>query len=136
MTHTRLWLAASILAGIILVIFFLSVPHTRDIPQAATTSEATPVPTKVSVHDVYKKGTHTLTGTVQAPNPCTTLSATATTVVAASTSSILVTISMPEDAGICLQQITQLPFSTTVAAPANVPVSVTVNGTEADVTHI
>lgn len=133
----RLWVAATIIAGIILTGFVLSVPHTRDISQQERTLDATTTEPKVSLRDVFKKGTHTLTGSIEAPNPCTVLSATASIVgTSSSTQSILVAISMPKDTGICIQQVTNLPFSTTLVAPANMPLTVTVNGNPATLTAL
>ncbi len=137
MTHTRLWVAATIIAGIILVGFILSVPHTRDISSQARLEEATTTVPDVSLRDVFKKGVHTLTGSIDAPNPCTTLSAAASLVgSASSTQSILVALSMPVDTGTCLQQVTSLTFSTTIVAPAHMPLTATVNGSPATVTAL
>ena len=61
MNHKRLWIAAAIIALVIVGGFVLSVPHTRDIghPAAAQTAAAS-VPA-VTLHDVYTKGVHTIT---------------------------------------------------------------------------
>jgi hypothetical protein len=134
MMHTRLWIVSAIIAAIILILFVLSVPHTRDIPQPAPLAEATAPAPEVTLRDVFKKGTHTITGSVQAPTPCTTLSAEASLAGdASSTSAIVIAITMPKDTGICIQQIADLPFSVTVEAPEGVPVQVSVNGAAATV---
>jgi hypothetical protein len=136
MTHTRLWIAATIIAALIVGGFILSVPHTHDVAEPQDTAATTIVPV-VKVHDVYRKGTHTITGTVQAPNPCTTLAANAAlTGDASSTQAIELTLTMPEDTGICVQQIVSLPFSATIAGPMNAPIRASVNGTPASVTSI
>lgn len=136
MTHTRLWVAATIIAGIIAVGFIVSVPHTRDIPAERQSLAAASTTPAVSLRDSYRKGVHTLSGSVDAPNPCTSLTASATLAGTTTDGSILLSISMPEDTGICLQTITPLSFSTTIAAGANIPVSVTVNGAPASVTPL
>jgi hypothetical protein len=137
MTHTRLWLVATIIAGIILVGFVLTVPHTRDIGELSAPSNATTTVPNVAIRDTYRKGVHTITGTVEAPNLCTSLSAIATFLNASSSSeSILVALTLPEDTGVCLQQVVHLSFSTTAAAPANVPITATVNGVTATVTAL
>jgi hypothetical protein len=137
MTHTRLWIAATIIAAIILGGFILSVPHTHDVMQPEGTGAAPVTTPIVKVHDVYRKGTHTLTGTIEAPNPCTTLSANAAlTGDASSTQAIAIMLTMPEDTGICVQQAVSLSFSATVAAPAETPITASVNGVPATVTSI
>src|SRR6185369_11548792 len=126
-----------IIAVIILGGFILSVPHTRDVQEPQGNGSATAPTPIVKVHDVYRKGTHTITGTVQAPNPCTTLSTNAAlSGDASSTQSIALTLTMPEDTGICVQQAVSLSFSATIAAPADTPISASVNGVPATVTKI
>jgi hypothetical protein len=131
MTHTRLWLSATIIACIILAGFALSVPRARDgaLPPIAPTKEEV-VPT-VSVHDVFKKGVHTITGSLNAPNACTSAQADASLV----DGGILVSISMPTDSGVCLQEETTVTFSTTITAPTNQPIQATVNGIAATTTE-
>jgi len=74
------------------------------------------------------KGVHTITGSLVAQNACTTVLAEATLVGdASSTQNILVAISMPKDSGICLQKETTLKFSTTITAPARLPIVLQVN---------
>lgn len=136
MTHTRLGLVATIIAGIILVGFVISVPHTRDSADLleSTTEVIATVP-EVTVRDVYRKGTHTITGSLQVPNPCSVIETQATLEGADSdTKSILVAITIPKDTGICLQEPVTLPFSVTIPAPTNLPIQVTVNGITATVT--
>jgi len=136
MNHTRLWAAAAIIAAVLFLGFALSVPHTRDVAEAPTTAETTNVPS-VSLRDVFKKGTHTITGSIKAPNACTVVTATATAVGnASSTERIHIDISMAEDQGVCLQLPTTENFSTTIAAPANLPLRATVNGEEATTTML
>lgn len=132
MTHTRLWIAATIIAVIILASFVLSVPRTGDVPLPEGGAEATTTVPVVTLHDAYRKGTHTISGSIEAPNPCTSLEATATLQGTASTSeSILVSFSMPKDTGVCVQQAVNLPFSITIAAPDDLPITATVNGVPA-----
>ncbi|MDE1919301.1 MAG: hypothetical protein KGH56_01235 [Patescibacteria group bacterium] len=127
MKHMRLGAAASIIALVILVGFVLSVPHAREVaaPQEQKSEASTPT---VILRDTFKKGVHTISGSVEAPNACTSAGATASVAGASTTPSILVAISLPVDTGFCLQAPTQVSFQTTVAAPARLPISVTVNG--------
>jgi hypothetical protein len=89
----------------------------------------------VVVRDVFKKSVHTLTGSIEMPNACTTLSVEASVQGNASTTEyILIAISMPDDAGICLQLPTNRDFNTTLSASADLPIIVTVNGAPATTT--
>ncbi len=134
MSHMRLWISAAIIAIVLFAGFALSVPHTSDVVQAPANTEIKNVPS-VTLHDVFKKGTHTITGSIEAPNACTEIIATAVAVGdASSTESIRVDISMAKDEGICLQLPTSKDFSATVVAPAHLPLSATVNNEEATTT--
>ncbi len=138
MRHTRLWIVASILAILIVADFIFSVPHTKDIPveNAALPTAPTSQPV-VSVQDVYRRGVHTISGSITVATPCTEVSAAASlTGTASTTQTILVAITAPEDTGICLQQKTIVPFSTTLSAPAQLPLVVTVNGETASTTSL
>ncbi len=129
MSHTRLWVAASIIALVVIGGFVLSVPHTRDVPKTpALQSADTGVPS-VSVRDLFKKGVHTITGSLLAPNACATVSAQASLQGdASSTTGILIDLMMPNDSGVCLQVPTRVTFEASVSAPASLPITVMVNG--------
>ena len=89
----------------------------------------------VVLNNAFKKGLHTISGSIEAPNACSLVSASATVVENASgTQSILVAISLQKDEGICLQVPTRINFKTTISAPANLPITATVNGFPADIT--
>lgn len=137
MNHTRLWAASAIIALFVIISFALSVPHTRDIALTSTSQtnkESTPL---VALHDSFKKGVHTITGSIEAPNACTAVTARATFLNASSSeANIHISLSMPEDTGVCLQIPTLVSFSTTVSAPANIPLTATVNGSIATTTSL
>jgi hypothetical protein len=137
MNHKRLWLAAGIIALVIVIGFAFSVPHTtRDIVQKAEPAPIVSPPT-VTLKDVYKKGTHTITGSLQAPNACTSATATAMLEGSASSSeSIRIALTLSSDPGVCLELPTTLKFSTTLAAPAGLPIAVTVDGVVASTTGL
>jgi len=132
MKYSRLWISAAIVMIVVLISFALSVPHTYDGIQSSETIASVVVPS-VTLRDTFKKGLHTITGSVEAPDACTTISAEASHH-ASSTESILVSISMPENTGICLEVPTVLRFSTTIDAPAEVPIVVQINGVLASTT--
>lgn len=135
MSQKRLLVVATIIASVILVGFVLSVPHTRDLPVESLALKASPVIPEVALRDVYRKGVHTITGSIEVPDACTAVSAQASRIGdASSTESILVEISMPEDSGICLERSTEARFSATVTAPAGLPMTATVNGVAATTT--
>lgn len=130
MNQKRLLIAAGIIALIIIVSFMTSVPYTRDILlEPITQKEVASVPT-VTLQDVFKKGTHTITGSVEAPNACAMLTATASLIGDASTTGNIVQVAlvMPTNTGVCLQLSTRIPFSTTITAPAQIQITATVNG--------
>jgi len=131
MTHTRLWIVATIIASIILAGFALSVPRARDgvLPSKVLTEEG--IIPAVSVHDVFRKGVHTITGSLKASNACTGAQAEASIV----NGGILVNITMPIDSSVCLQEETIVTFSTTITAPSNQPIQTTVNGIVATTTE-
>ena len=134
MRHSRLWVAAAIIAFVVLAGFILSVPHTRDINTAPSQDVAASVPV-VALHDSFKKGLHTITGSIQAPDACATVAAQASpSGDASSTTGILLELSLPEDSGVCLQVPTRVTFTATVSAPANLPITATVNGVAATTT--
>ncbi|MDP2655250.1 MAG: hypothetical protein Q8P17_01680 [bacterium] len=137
MNRMRLWVSAAIIAFVILVVFALSVPHTRDVKVDVELPLDTENVPSVVLRDSFKKGIHTISGSFEAPNACTSVNASATLVGdVSSKESILVTISMPSDSGVCLQAPTRTSFQTTVSAPANLPISVTVNGFLASTTSL
>lgn len=136
MNHTRLWIAATIIAVFVIVGFILSVPHTRDVAETKAPAAASSTPA-VTLHDAYKKGVHAVTGSLMAPNACATISTeTALQGDPSSSQTIVVAIAMPRDSGVCLQVPTRISFQTTVEAPANLPFVVTVNGAQATTTMI
>lgn len=136
MNYTRLWTAATIIALIVVVGFVLSVPHTNEVSrQPELEKTAVPRVPTITLHDVFKKGVHTITGSITTPNACTTVIANATVVGSAtSTQKILLAISAPVDTGICLQEPTRIKFSATANASAGALIQATVNGVTASTT--
>ena len=132
MNTKRLYLAAAIIAGALVLGFLLSVPRVRDGEVMLPSTEGETIPSVV-LRDVYKKGTHTISGAVTAPNACASLDAKAVTT-GDPASAIVVEFTLTEAGGICLQVPTALKFSTTVTAPEGLPVSATVNGVAATTT--
>ncbi len=137
MSHARLWVASAIIACIVLIGFILSVPHTRDVTETSL-APASNIPPEVIVHDSFKKGIHTITGTVAVPNACASVNADAHIsegMEASSTSNILIALTIADDAGICLQLPAQASFKATVStSTARLPLVVTVNGLVATTT--
>ena len=135
MTHRRLWIAAAIIALVVIGSFILFVPHVREVAQAPTLdTPAQPVP-PVTLKDVFKKGVHTISGAVETPNACATLVAEATSTVSASGENrIQIVLKIFPDMGVCLQLPAIKNFSTTIAAPAHTPITVMVNGAAATTT--
>ncbi len=136
MSQKRLWIAATIIALIIILGFVFSVPRTGDISRAPEESIAKVVVVpSVTLHDAFKKGTHTITGSLLAPNACANVAAHASLAGnASSTQGILVAITLVTDTNVCLQLPTRINFSTTIVAPAHLPLSAIVNGSVATTT--
>ncbi len=135
MKYSRLWLSAGIIAFVLVIGFVLSVPHTRDVGKVAQGENAITSVSEVTLHDSYKKGVHTISGSLMVPNACTSVAAEASLAGDPSApSGILVALSVPEDAGICLQVPMSTNFTVTIAAPAHLPISATVNGVVATTT--
>ena len=126
----RLWVVAVVIVILIAAWFALSVPHTRGVyAPVAMRMLATSTEPVVMLRDTYHKGVHTLSGTLEAPDACTFTTATATLVGASSSAeSIALTILMPLDTGVCLQEAQQTTFSAMLTAPPGLPITTTVNG--------
>lgn len=136
MNSMRLWISAAIIALVIFASFALSVPRTRDSEkESLLSSNVSTSSPNVILRDSFKKGLHTITGSIEAPNVCASVSVSAVvTKSASSTESIAVAILMHKDSGICLQVPARINFQTTVSAPANLPIIVTVDGSFATTT--
>lgn len=135
MNRMRLGVSAAIIASAILATFALSVPHTRDVAKESPLPVAPTSTPVVAMRDSFKKGLHTISGSVEVPNVCSTVSVSATTSGnASSTGNILVAILIRPDSGICLQVPTKASFQTTILAPAHMPITLTVNGSPATTT--
>lgn len=134
MSHRRLWVAAAIIAAFVVVSFLFSVPRAGDVPLESTllTKEVASVPS-VALHDAFRKGTHTITGTVEAPDACSSISAEALLVGGAT---IQVVITLVPDEGVCLELPTRMNFSAMIDAPEGLPLSATVNGAPAETTPL
>ncbi len=128
----RLWTAAAIIIFFLVIGFILSAPSARDgvLPPSSSPPVATSTPV-VTLRDSFKKGTHTISGSLEAPDACMSATAEASLTGASSSPVIAVAIDMPPDSGICLQEPTPVTFSAALAAPADVPIEVTVNGVAA-----
>jgi len=120
--HTRLWAAAVIIGVIIVGGFVLSIPRAREVADGSPL-EATSTP-RIMVHDVFKKGIHTISGSVLAPDACATVSVEASLV----GEEISLALSVSEDTSICLEVPTSVTFSTSVTAPAGASIRTTLNG--------
>lgn len=137
MNHSRLWVVATIIAAVVLFGFVLSVPRTGDLAAKPLQSAVEKMVPSVSLRDSFKKGLHTLTGSLEVPNACTAVTARASRMEDASgTEGIQVELSFPDDTGVCLQVPTRATFSTTVNAPAKLPITVFVNGDIATTTSL
>lgn len=130
MTHKRLYAAATIIAGAVLVSFLWSVPRVKDVEvqteelQVASESLVAPA---VELSTSYKKGTHTIEGTILAPNSCAVVSVEALPQGDPATS-VVVAVTLTRSEVVCLQLPVTMEFETTVSAPEEVTFTTTVNG--------
>lgn len=135
MFHKRLWSAAAIIAVVVFIGFVLSVPHTKELPTEKLASDAQTNVPEITLSDSFRKGVHSFTGSVLAPDACTQVQVAASLEGDASSSQrILIALAMPEASGVCLQVPTRVPFNATLAAPQGLPISLTLNGVLATTT--
>lgn len=135
MKFTRLWVVATILGVCIFVGFVLSVPRARDSAEEVQQELGTESPPSVAIRHIFKKGIHTIVGSIDAPNVCTSLSVQAT-LAAEESDGILLEVFLAEPSGVCLERRVPMNFSTTIAAPEGTPIAVTVNGSPATTTDL
>lgn len=129
MNHMRLLVSSAIIVVAIVIIFIISVPRTSDVEVISMVLPETETAPTVILRDSFKRGIHTISGSVEAPNACALVSASAELIGDAQNGEgILVNISMQTDSEICLQIPTRISFETTIEAPNNLPISATVNG--------
>lgn len=137
MKHSRLWLSATIIALVVIGGFILSVPHTQKDDTALLSESAGADIPLVALRDSFKKGVHTITGSLEVSNACTSVSAEAVYAEdAPGTEDILVLLSLLAEPGICLQVPTRVNFTATVSAPAGLPIRVLVDGATATTTAL
>lgn len=137
MKLSRLWTAAGIIGVVILVMFVLSVPRVSEVQTSVNESVPSIITPVVKISDVYKKGSHTIKGSIVTKDACTTVEVTAAGNNGnASSTEILLAIKTLETSGVCLQIPTAIQFVTTVNAPSNLPITVTVNDTLASTTDL
>lgn len=130
--YSRARLAAGVGIGILLFTLFFSVPRTSDSIDDAVSTQVSPEAPKVTVQDVYKKGVHTLTGSLEADNACASVSSEAFHERGDEREShIRVAITLVHHEGTCLQLPTRMRFTTSLTAPAKLPIVATVNGSPA-----
>lgn len=136
MSHRRLWISAAIITAIVVSGFILFVPHAKDVAQAPTATNTAPTIPPITIKDVFKKGVHTISGAIETPNACSTVTAMAsTTLDTAGITRIQLHLTItPDEDDVCLQLPAIKNFSTTITAPAGAAITATVNGTAATTT--
>lgn len=127
MSHKRLYIAAAIVAVLVLISFLVSVPRAEDGEVEALGGDVQAVAPEVQLTSAYAKGVYTISGTVLAPDVCAAASAEARPVGDPATG-IEVAITLSESEDVCLEVPTKQRFSTTITAPAELPIVATVNG--------
>ncbi len=137
MNQKRLLISAAIIGVAIVAGFLLSVPHTTRDAALVLLATSTPPALNAVLRDNYKKGLHTISGSLMVPTACTIATTSARVVgEASSTRHILVAVGLSKDTDVCLQLPTRIVFTTTLAAPAALPVEMMVNGALASTTDL
>jgi len=135
MNQKRLWASAAIIAIVILAGFVISVPRVRDIPETLVPRTSSVGAPEITLRDTFKKGVHTIAGSLMANDACSTVSSSAELQgSASSTQNILLAILLESSSGVCLELPTRMTFQTTIEAPARLPIIATVNGESATTT--
>ena len=135
--RTRFRAASVIIACVVLAGFLFMTPHAREVVRTEAPKPAEPAQV-VALRDAYRKGVHSISGTLDVPDACATVSASAETAgTASSTETIIVALVVPTTEGVCLQVPSLAAFAVKVSAPAGARVSsVTVNGRTASTTGL
>lgn len=134
MRYSRLWSAAAIIGLALIVSFAFSVPKTRDIkelPSPQVSEKIADIP-EIVLNDSFKKGVHTISGSLIAPNACATVTADASS----DKNGISIALVLSSDTGVCLQLPTKISFRTTISAPSGLPIVAIVNGVTATTTTL
>lgn len=107
--------------------YALFIPQTNK-DEVVAPVEGNPEPAPIVTLDAtYRRGVHTISGTIEAPTPCT-LVGVESAVASSTPASITVSLTLTPDEDICVQVVTPLPFSVTAAAPEDAVIAVTVQG--------
>lgn len=123
-------------AAFVIVVFLgtvLFALRTSEAPHTTEPLTASSTPPAVSLKDSYKKGAHTLTGSLTVPTPCHSVTASASFLPSEVPPTIRVDVDAPADDGLCLTLPTDKTFSLSVSAPQDVPTVVYVNGIPATI---
>ncbi len=111
-----------ITAGIFFFATYEGAQVKEKVPTQATTTPA------VTLKDSFKKGIHTITGTVTVPTPCTEIDANAAVDSAQNPPVIQVNITTTASEGICLLRAENEAFTLKVTAPESATVVTSVDG--------
>ncbi len=131
MTTRRVAGATIIILLVLILGFTLSVPRIQDVAEESETlrtEESVTVPT-LTLERSYRRGTHTLTGTLLVDTYCTMVTTEAVvTPEDVSPSVITLKLATEEVAGVCLMLAEERSFSVSIEAPEDSMVEVFVNG--------
>ncbi len=127
----RAWHFLAILLIVVVAAYAFYAYHTSEgvVPPKAAVK---PSATLASITHAYAKGTHTVSGTVLAPDACTNVNATAS--FASSSDEIRVDIEAPADQGLCLQLPTAVTFSVKASGDSSATAAIYLNGALATTT--
>jgi hypothetical protein len=136
MTPRRLRILALIILGTIIIGFVLFVPKGKVQSPSAQVPAADALPA-VSLSDTFKKGTHTISGSLEVHNACVAVAAEASVINDGATPrGIAVAITRTPSEGICLELPTRITFQKKVVAPKDLPLSATIDGKPVRITNL
>ena len=134
MSPRRLRILAIIILGILVIGFILFVPR-GTVQSPSVVSNAEDQAAAVIVSDSFKKGTHTITGSIEVRNACVGVAAEASVQGdPTQPAGILIAVTRTPTEGICLELPTKVTFQKKVSAPKGTPISATVDGKPASTT--
>lgn len=135
MSTRRLRILALIILGALIAGFVILVPRGKvQSPTADAASTTSGIP-EVTLVDSFKKGTHTISGSIVVYNACVAVATEALVIEdGANPSGIQISITRAPSEGICLELPTRIPFEKKVKAPRGLALTALVDGKTVPIT--
>lgn len=124
--------ALLILGGLV---FFLPTAQAPEPQSVTSTSTPTSLPTPPTFTHTFKKGTHTLIGTLTLPTPCYQVAESVEIDDTATPEQVTVAITTSTDDGLCVQVIDERLVEVSFDASADAVITATLNGKPLTITE-